>query len=116
MRPHDDDLDRLLAALPLAEPPADLRGRILAATVSRPAAMPAMPWWEMVLCGVLVALVVWGTLIAAEAPAAGALTSVALSWIAAELQVPTLMWAALGGAIAVWCLVLTGGRDGRLRA
>ena len=33
----DDDLDRALFALPLEEPPADLHGRILAATVLRPA-------------------------------------------------------------------------------
>ena len=38
----DDELDRALFALPLEEPPADLRARILAATVcgSAPAFRP----------------------------------------------------------------------------
>ncbi len=51
----DDELDRALLALPLEEPPADLHGRILAATVLRPA--PTFRAWEVVLLAVAVAAV-----------------------------------------------------------
>ncbi len=45
----DDELDRALFALPLEEPPADLHGRILAATVLRPA--PTFRVWELLHAG-----------------------------------------------------------------
>ena len=53
----DAALERALFALPLEEPPADLRGRILAATVYR----PALPFkmWEVWVIGTLMALAVW---------------------------------------------------------
>jgi hypothetical protein len=51
----DDELDRALFALPLEEPPADLHGRILAATVLRPA--PTFRAWELCLLVIAVALV-----------------------------------------------------------
>ena len=51
----DDELDRALFALPLEEPPADLHGRILAATVLRPA--PTFRVWEICLLVVAVAFV-----------------------------------------------------------
>jgi hypothetical protein len=48
----EDELDRALFALPLEEPPADLRRRILAATVFRPA--PTFRAWELwLLAGAL---------------------------------------------------------------
>jgi hypothetical protein len=51
----DDDLERALFALPLEEPPADLHGRILGATILRPA--PAFRVWELWLLAGAVALV-----------------------------------------------------------
>ncbi|MGC8485857.1 MAG: hypothetical protein ACP5O6_09525 [Candidatus Baltobacteraceae bacterium] len=54
----DDELDRLLAALPLEEPPAGLRASILTATVQRVPAEPIDPW-EASAWGLLLALAVW---------------------------------------------------------
>jgi len=54
----DDELDRLLAALPLDEPPAGLRASILAATVQRVPAEPIDPW-EASAWGLLLALALW---------------------------------------------------------
>ena len=45
----DDDLDRLLFALPLEEPPADLRASILTATAYR--AAPVFKPWEVSIIG-----------------------------------------------------------------
>jgi hypothetical protein len=50
----DDELDRALFALPLEEPPADLHGRIMAATALRPA--PTFATWEWLLLVVAVSL------------------------------------------------------------
>jgi hypothetical protein len=55
----DDELDRALFALPLEEPPADLHGRILAATVLRPA--PTFRTWELWLLAGALALAAWFT-------------------------------------------------------
>jgi hypothetical protein len=55
----DDELDRALFALPLEEPPADLYGSIMAATVWRPA--PAFRTWELWLAAAAFALVAWLT-------------------------------------------------------
>ncbi|GAC1389180.1 MAG: hypothetical protein NVSMB31_04770 [Vulcanimicrobiaceae bacterium] len=52
-----DDLDRLLFALPLEEPPHDLRAGILAQTIYRPT-FP-IKIWESWIIGILSALVVW---------------------------------------------------------
>ncbi len=54
----DDELDRLLASLPLEEPPAELHASILAATVERVPAEPIDPW-EASAWGLLLALAVW---------------------------------------------------------
>jgi hypothetical protein len=55
----DDDLDRALFALPLEEPPADLHGRIMAATALRPT--PTFAPWEWVLLVVAISLTVAAT-------------------------------------------------------
>jgi hypothetical protein len=52
----EDELDRALFALPLEEPPAELHGLILAATVRRPA--PAFAGWELLLAVVAVSLTI----------------------------------------------------------
>ena len=52
-----DDLDRLLFALPLEEPPEDLRSSILANTIYRPAFPISV--WETWILGSLLALAVW---------------------------------------------------------
>jgi hypothetical protein len=57
MYERDDDLDRLLFAMPLEEPPADLRASILRATIYRPAF--ALKPWELWMCGSIAALAVW---------------------------------------------------------
>lgn len=51
----DDELDRALFALPLEQPPPDLHGKILAATVLRP--VPTFRQWELwALAAALVAI------------------------------------------------------------
>lgn len=55
---HHDDLDRALFALPLEQPPAELRDRILSATIYRPS-LPVFRQWEILLLGTVVALLAW---------------------------------------------------------
>jgi hypothetical protein len=88
----DDELERALFALPLEEPPAGLRDRILAATVARPRL--TFRAWEIWLIGTLVALMVWLTvLVATSAPDVGGVISAALNrgvdlvWIS-QLSLP----------------------------
>jgi len=116
MRPYDDDLDRMLAELPMAEPPAALRARIIAATMDAPRI--AIASWESALYGVLAALVVWGALVIARSPAAGAYAAAAIAWAATAIHLPTMLWTAAGGVVALWYLLLTGNSGGghRLRA
>ncbi len=117
---HDDDfaeLDRMLAALPLEEPPPGLRARILAATVYRP--VPVMRTWEVWVLGFVVALAVWMTWMLASSPHlverlasaservidAGGLTSLS-----------TLLWLAVGVSSAWWISLLTFPSPRRVRA
>lgn len=102
---HDDfdDLDRMLAALPLEEPPAGLRSRILTATIYRP--RPAVQPWEIWLIGTLVALAVWSTWLLAAAPAAGSRLVEASSQLieAGGLDsLTTAVWLAVGVSAAWW--------------
>lgn len=57
MRLDDDSLDRSIAALPLEEPPADLRASILAATVYRPA--PPFTIAELIAGVAVAGLAIW---------------------------------------------------------
>ncbi len=74
-----DDLDRALFALDLEEPPADLRGSILRATIREPGAplQAAVRPWNPILAGTCAAVAVWLVLAAffdralAESIAAG---------------------------------------------
>ena len=105
----DDALDRALFALPLEEPPADLRAAILTATVYRPA--PLFKPWEIGMLGAIAAVVTWlvvmvilsgGTLAVHTLQAIGASAGQVLS------NYTTLAWIAAGGAVAVWLSLFTG--------
>jgi hypothetical protein len=82
----DDDLDRALFALPLAEPPSDLRARILAATVL--AQPPAFRMWELWLLGTLLGLAAWLCVDALQTGphAVAAVTPSTLFWFAVGLS------------------------------
>ncbi|HUY10864.1 MAG TPA: hypothetical protein VMV73_01240 [Candidatus Dormibacteraeota bacterium] len=96
MNERDDDLDRLLATLPLEEPPAGLRSDILTATVHRVPADPVASW-EAALLGLLLALALWmlpqfshiGTLVNTVSQAAFALA-----------QPSIVLWIIAGSAVA----------------
>lgn len=88
----DDHLDRTLLTLPLEVPPADLRPRILAATLgARPAAVRS---WELWLIGTLTAGAAW--LCVDVIRAAGAL-----------FEPTTVLWIAIGGSSVWWISNLT---------
>ena len=107
----DDELERALLALPLGVPAADLRPRILAATVRRaPAAFRPR---ELCLLGTLAALAVWLRLridVLSARPHAGA---DALRLVGAELRasgatsLTTIFWLAIGLSSAWWISHLT---------
>ncbi len=108
----DDDLDRALAALPLEEPPHDLRSRILASTIYRTA--PVFSSLELWLIAGTCALAVWLVSIALGDTAAlgGHLTAVAAlldTRLTMLLTPTTLEWTATGGAISLWLLFLQNG-------
>jgi hypothetical protein len=103
---NDDELDRALCAIPLEEPPADLRASILAATIYRPA-LPAIPFrlWEAWALGAAIAVVVWLCALIAGGGGDRAIASLDLlgsSALAVITQPLTLLWIALGGAAAFW--------------
>lgn len=99
----DDDLDRALFALELDEPPADLRARILAATIYR-APLPVRAW-ESVAIGLLVAFVVWLAIVALQGGTAPLIAegTAALSQTFAQFaRLDVLFWIALGASAAFW--------------
>jgi hypothetical protein len=105
----DDALDRALFALPLEEPPAELRASILTATVYRPA--PVFSFWEITGLGVMAAVLVW--LVALVAMGGGTLflhtISAIVSTVARPLtNVTTLAWVGAGSATAFWLTFFTG--------
>ncbi|HWT06088.1 MAG TPA: hypothetical protein VN224_10060 [Xanthomonadales bacterium] len=105
----DDDLDRAIAALPLAEPPAGFHARVMAATVYRPE--PAVRNWEVWVIGTLVAVAAWLSWMAAATPhaterIAGALLNVAVQ-TAAFTTTYTVLWLAVGVSAAWWISLLT---------
>jgi len=106
---NDDALDRALFALPLEEPPADLRASILTATIYRPG--PVFSMRELVTLSAVCAVVVWlvvaviaggGSLLLHSLQAIGAGTMHALS------NTTLLLWVAAGGATAIWLSIFTG--------
>ena len=105
----DDALDRALFALPLEEPPGDLRAAILTSTVYRPA--PIFSPYDVLGLGTIAAVVIW--LIAQVALGGGALFVQSLQSIGQILEplfsnFTTLAWIAAGGATAVWLSLFTG--------
>jgi hypothetical protein len=104
MNGFDDDLDRAIAALPLAEPPAGFHARIMAATVYRPE--PVVRNWEVWLIGTLVAVAAWLTWLVATTPhateqLAGAVAS-AMQMTAGVTTTATVLWLAVGVSAAWW--------------
>ncbi len=106
---NDDALDRALFALPFEEPPADLRAAILNATIFRPA--PVFSFRELLVLAATCAVVVWlvgavvmggGSLFLHSLEALGAGTLRALA------NTTLLLWAAAGGATAIWLSIFTG--------
>jgi len=103
---HDDDfadLDRMLAALPLEEPPAGLHARILTATVYRPEA--AVSTWELWLIGTFVALAGWLGWLVASAPNAGERfvdTTNRIIEAGGLNSLTTFLWLAVGISAAWW--------------
>jgi hypothetical protein len=105
----DAELERALFALPLEEPPADLRASILTATVYRPA--PPFSVWEATLVGAVAAVSIW--LIALIAMGGAPLFVQTLGAIATAIERPlyhvtTLAWLAAGIATALWLSFFTG--------
>jgi hypothetical protein len=101
----DDELDRALFALPLEEPPVDLRARILAATVERPRL--TFRAWEIWLIGTILAFMVWlAFLVATSSPNVGGTISRAISdgidEATALVPVSALLWTGLGISFVVW--------------
>jgi hypothetical protein len=103
-RYDDDDLDRAIAALPLAEPPAGFHARVMAATVYRPE--PAVRGWEVWVLGTLVAVAAWLTWLVAYTPrAAQQIADAALYAVqttAGLTTTYTVLWLAVGVSAAWW--------------
>jgi hypothetical protein len=105
----DEALERALFALPLEEPPADLRTSILTATAYRPA--PPFSAWEIAGLGAVAAVLVW--LVALIAIGGGTLFLQTIVTIGSSLahalsNVVTLAWLAAGIATAFWLTFFTG--------
>jgi hypothetical protein len=105
----DAELERAIFALPLEEPPSDLRAAILTATVYRPA--PPFSAWEATLVGAVAAVSIW--LIAFIAMGGAPLFLQTLSAIAIGIERPlsnvvTLAWLAAGIGTALWLSFFTG--------
>lgn len=99
----DEELERALFALPLEEPPADLRASIMAATVYRPP-LPVKPW-EVWVFGAALALLAWLLVLIVKGTAAPELLqfdSYVMDGLNAFAKPATLFWIALGGGAVVW--------------
>jgi len=101
----DDELERVLFALPLEEPPVELRARILAATIERPRL--TFRAWETWLIGTVVAFVVWlafavGTSVPDLGGTISRTVSDAVDQVATLVPVSALMWGLLGISFVVW--------------
>jgi hypothetical protein len=105
----DDALDAALFALPLEEPPADLRASIFAATILRPA--PLFSFRELLVLGTIVAVTVWLIVAIACGGAALFVDSLQVALTAAGRAVANLTtaaWIAAGAATAIWLSIFTG--------
>jgi hypothetical protein len=107
--PHDD-LDRLLFALPLSEPPSDLRASILASTIYR----PSFPFkvWETWALGIVMALIAWlcVMIVRGGADAFSGTVSIFGQFFANIFESSGLgLWLAVGGGVAFLLLILNPG-------
>jgi hypothetical protein len=110
MKFDDDALDRALFALPLEEPPMDLRASILRATIYAPA--PVFKTWELAVLGAVAAVMVWFVAMIAMGGATLFLDTVqmigAIVMNAIAKNGSTIAWVAAGGAAAIWLSIFTG--------
>lgn len=110
MKMYDEDaLDRALFALPLEEPPADLRASILLATAYRPA--PAFSVLELGVVGALGAVAAWLILLLVLGGGSlfvSTLDTIASYALRAFSNPATLAWVAAGGATALWLSLFSG--------
>jgi hypothetical protein len=103
---HDDDftdLDRMLAALPLEEPPPGLHSRILTTTIYRP--VPILHSWELWAIAAIVALAAWFTWQVVSVPHLGDRIGDATSRLADAGgldSLTTVLWLAVGMSAAWW--------------
>ncbi len=101
----DDELERALFALPLEEPPADLRRRILGATVYRPRLIfRSAEVWGL---GTALAIMVWlSWYVMTGVPNLGGKFTLVFSSIVnvvgAAVPAHAWLWIALGISSAVW--------------
>ena len=119
MRYDDEMLERALGALALEESPPDLRARILAATVNRPA--PIFNLWELWTVGFALAVASWLVLAITGNPLAGGpataqtiaqFTDRLTNQLGEALAPVWLMWFAIGGSAALWLSLSLPGRGG----
>ena len=104
--PHDD-LDRLLFALPLEEPPKELRSSILAATIYR----PSMPFkaWEIWGLGIVLAIGVWLCVMIAQGGGEAFIRTASLFgafFARFFVSSGTGLWLSIGGGIAFLLMIL----------
>ncbi len=101
----DDELERALFALPLEEPPADLRRRILGATVYRPRLIfRTAEVWGL---GTALAIMVWlSWYVLTGVPHLGAKVTFVFASVsgvlASALPAHVWLWMALGVSSAIW--------------
>ena len=103
----EDDLERALFNLPLEEAPADLRARILSGTIYRHA-VPVKAW-EAWLIGSSFAVLAWLLVLILRdgpAPVVTTLNTIGSALLAAIAQPATILWIAVGGAVAMWMMHL----------
>jgi 4-amino-4-deoxy-L-arabinose transferase-like glycosyltransferase len=101
----DNELERALFALPLEEPPADLRRRILGATVYRPRLIFRTA--EVWALGTALAIMVWlSWYVLTGLPTLGGkfnfIFSSAIAEVGAAVPAHAWLWLALGVSAAVW--------------
>ncbi len=99
----DADLERALFNLPLEAAPANLRASILAGTVYRQSL--GVKAWEPWLIGGCVAMIAWLTVLilrGGAAPVFSALDAIGAAILAVASQPATILWIAVGGAVAIW--------------
>jgi len=99
----EDDLERALFNLPLEEAPADLRARILSGTIYRHA-VPVKAW-EAWLIGGCVAVLAWLLVLILQdgpGPVVSTFNTIAGTALSVITQPATILWLAVGGAVAMW--------------